>query len=103
MDIHRINQQTSAFNEITHYIESDNGKEKVELWFARELQSVLGYARCENILILLSTVFKQGWVPRSEPSPFAVWESAVLGQTIDGLMAFVGLLYSEHSTQGEIV
>ena len=41
MDIQRINQHTSAFNEITHHIESDNGKEKVEVWFARELQSVL--------------------------------------------------------------
>lgn len=57
----------------------------------------------ENILILLSTVFKQGWVPRSEPSPAGVWGSAVLGQTVDGLMAFVGLLYSEYSAQGEIV
>lgn len=46
---------------------------------------------------------KQGWVPRSEPSPAGIWESAVLGQTVDGLMAFVGLLYSEHSAQGEIV
>ena len=46
---------------------------------------------------------KQGWVPRSEPSPVGVWEPAVFGQTIDGLMAFVGLLYSEHSAQGEIV
>lgn len=56
-----------------------------------------------DILILLSTVFKQGWVPRSEPSPAGVWGSAVLGQTVYGLMAFVGLLYSEHSAQGEIV
>lgn len=56
-----------------------------------------------DILILLSTVYQQGWVPRSEPSPASVWEPAVLGQTIDGLMAFVGLLYSEHSAQGEIV
>ena len=46
---------------------------------------------------------KQGWVPNEEPSPAGVWGSAVLGQTIDGLMAFVGLLYSEHSAQGEIV
>lgn len=38
MDIQRINQQTSAFNEIRHYIESDNGKEKVEVWLACELQ-----------------------------------------------------------------
>lgn len=56
-----------------------------------------------DILILLSTVYQQGWVPRSEPSPDCVWKPAVLGQTIDGLMAFVGLLYSEHSAQGEIV
>jgi DNA-damage-inducible protein D len=38
MDIQRINQQTSAFNEIRHYIERDNGKEKVEVWLACELQ-----------------------------------------------------------------
>lgn len=46
---------------------------------------------------------KQGWIPNEELSPAGVWESAVLGQTVDGLMAFVGLLYSEHSAQGEIV
>lgn len=53
MDIQRINQHTSAFNEITHYIESDNGKEKVEVWFARELQTVLGYARWENFMVAI--------------------------------------------------
>ena len=54
MDIQRINQHTSAFNEITHFIESENGKEKVEVWFARELQSVLGYARWENFTVAIS-------------------------------------------------
>ena len=53
MDIQRINQHTSAFNDITHYIESDNGKDKVGVWFARELQSVLGYARWENFTIAI--------------------------------------------------
>lgn len=53
MDIQRINQHTSAFNDITHYIESDNGKDKAEVWFARELQSVLGYARWENFTIAI--------------------------------------------------
>ena len=53
MDIQRINQHTSAFNDITHYIESDNCKDKVEVWFARELQSVLGYARWENFTIAI--------------------------------------------------
>ena len=54
MDIQRINQHTSTFNNITHYIESDNGKEKVEVWFARELQSVLGYARWEKFTIAIN-------------------------------------------------
>ena len=53
MDIQRINLHTSAFNDITHYIESDNGKDKVEVWFARELQSVLGYARWENFTVAI--------------------------------------------------
>lgn len=53
MDIQRINLHTSAFNDITHYIESDNGKDKVGVWFARELQSVLGYARWENFTIAI--------------------------------------------------
>ena len=58
MDIQRINLHTSAFNEITHYIESDNGKEQVEVWFARELQSVLGYARWENFTIAIGRAVK---------------------------------------------
>ena len=53
MDIQRINLHTSAFNDITHYIESDNGKENVEEWFARELQSVLGYVRWENFTVAI--------------------------------------------------
>ena len=53
MDIQRIKLHTSAFNEITHYIESDNGKEKIEVWFARELQSVLGYVRWENFTVAI--------------------------------------------------
>lgn len=53
MDIQRINLHTSAFNDITHYIESDNGKENVEEWFARKFQSVLGYVRCENFTVAI--------------------------------------------------
>lgn len=41
MDIQRIDQHTSAFNEITHFIESENGKEKVEVWFARDFNQCL--------------------------------------------------------------
>lgn len=48
MDKQSIIQYKGTFDAIATYIESDNGKEKVEVWFARELQEVLGYARWEN-------------------------------------------------------
>ena len=50
MDRQSIIQYKSAFDAIATYIESDNGQEKVEVWFARQLQEVLGYARWENFL-----------------------------------------------------
>ena len=50
MDRQSILQYKSAFDAIATYIESDNGREKVEVWFARQLQEVLGYARWENFL-----------------------------------------------------
>ena len=54
MDIARINQHKQTFDEIMHFIKSDDGKEQVEVWFARELQPVLGYARWENFLVAIS-------------------------------------------------
>ena len=54
MDIARINQHKRTFDEIMHFIKSDDGQEQVEVWFARELQSVLGYARWENFLVAIS-------------------------------------------------
>lgn len=53
MDLQRINQHISTFNEITHLIESNNGEEKIEVWFARELQPILGYARWENFAVAI--------------------------------------------------
>lgn len=47
MDKQSIIQYTNSFNQIANFIEGDNN-EKVEVWFARELQSQLGYARWEN-------------------------------------------------------
>ena len=48
MDKQSIIQYKSAFDAIEVYIESDNRKEHIEVWFARDLQKVLGYARWEN-------------------------------------------------------
>ena len=36
-----------------YFIKSDDDKEQVEVWFARELQSVLGYARWENFQVAI--------------------------------------------------
>ena len=53
MDKNIILQYKSSFDSIVQYIESDDTKEQVEVWFARELQTVLGYARWENFLVAI--------------------------------------------------
>jgi DNA-damage-inducible protein D len=50
MDKQRIIQYQSTFDKIAHFINSDGG-EQIEIWFARELQDLLGYARWENFLV----------------------------------------------------
>ena len=51
MDIKKINDYKVAFDGILQYITSDDGKEEVEVWFARDLQKQLGYARWENFAV----------------------------------------------------
>lgn len=53
MDLQRINHYKQALDDITHFIKSENGKEQVEIWFARQLQSMLGYVRWENFLVAI--------------------------------------------------
>ena len=48
MDKQSIIQYKVAFDAIATYIEGENGQQTVEVWFARDLQSQLGYARWEN-------------------------------------------------------
>ena len=54
MDIQRINQYKDSFDSICQTISSDDGKEQIEVWFARDLQNVLGYARWENFQVAIS-------------------------------------------------
>ena len=54
MDLQRINKHKQSLDDICHYIEDDNGADKVEVWFARELQIILGYARWENFQVALT-------------------------------------------------
>jgi DNA-damage-inducible protein D len=53
MDKQRIIQYKSTFDEIVHFINSENDSEQVEVWFARELQNILGYARWENFIVAI--------------------------------------------------
>ena len=53
MDKSRINKLKSSFDEIVHFINREDGGEQVEVWFARELQSILGYARWENFIVAI--------------------------------------------------
>jgi len=51
MEKQRIIQYQSDFDRIAHFINNEDNSEKVEVWFARELQDLLGYARWENFII----------------------------------------------------
>ena len=53
MDKKIIMQYKASFDSIVQYIESDDAKEQIEVWFARELQSILGYVRWENFLVAI--------------------------------------------------
>ena len=53
MDKQQIIKYQSDFDKIGHFINSKNNSEQVEVWFARELQTLLGYARWENFLVAI--------------------------------------------------
>lgn len=54
MDLQRINYNKSLFDDIQQYITSEDGSEQIEVWFARDLQELLGYARWENFTVAIS-------------------------------------------------
>jgi len=53
MDKQSIQQYKNSFDSITRYISNDNDSEHVEVWFARDLQNILGYARWENFTVAI--------------------------------------------------
>lgn len=53
MDRHRILQYKSSFDGIVQHIKNDNSLEQVEVWFARDLQEILGYSRWENFTVAI--------------------------------------------------
>ena len=52
MDKLKISQYKTSFDSIAQYLENEQ-KEQVEVWFARDLQVVLGYARWENFIVAI--------------------------------------------------
>ena len=53
MDKQRIIKYQSDFDKIAHFINNEDDSEQVEVWFARELQILLGYARWENFIVAI--------------------------------------------------
>ena len=53
MDIQSIATYKTAFDAIMHEITTDDGT-TLEVWFARELQAVCGYARWENFAVAIN-------------------------------------------------
>ena len=53
MDKQRIYQYKNSFDSITQYLNNENETEQVEIWFARDLQNILGYARWENFIVAI--------------------------------------------------
>ncbi len=54
MDKLRITQLKSIFDTIVHTVNNNDNSQQVEIWFARELQEVLGYARWENFIVAIN-------------------------------------------------
>ena len=52
MDIQKIQQYQSTFDKIVKEVKDDEGN-GMEVWYARELQEVLGYARWENFAVAI--------------------------------------------------
>jgi len=54
MDKLRITQLKSVFDTLVHAINNEDDSQQVEVWFARELQEILGYARWENFIVAIN-------------------------------------------------
>ena len=52
MDIQKIQQYKSAFDLIAKEVK-DEDNNTIEVWYARELQQVLGYSRWENFAVAI--------------------------------------------------
>ena len=56
MNKQRMIYYKAEFDRIVHLIDGENGT-KIEVWFARELQEILGYNRWENFISAVKRAF----------------------------------------------
>ena len=52
MDIQKIQKYKLTFDSIAKELKDDDGN-VIEVWYARELQQVLGYVRWENFVVAI--------------------------------------------------
>ena len=55
MDLIRIDQHKLLSDGIQQYISSDDSSEQIEIWFARELQELLGIAKIRKVTAFASS------------------------------------------------
>jgi hypothetical protein len=53
MDKQRIKEYKTSFDAIAQYIINEDNSEQVEVWFAHDLQTILGYVRWENFTVAI--------------------------------------------------
>ena len=53
MDKKSIKQYKTSFDAIVQYIVNEDNSEQVEVWFARDQQTILGYVRWENFTVAI--------------------------------------------------
>ena len=70
MDKVRIQQLLTSFNNITHSVNNESDSESIEIWFARELQFILGYARWENFIVAINRAVDSCKTQGSNPTIF---------------------------------
>lgn len=53
MDLQRINEHKSLFDDNQQYVCGEDEQEQIEVWVARDLQEPMGYARWENFTMAI--------------------------------------------------
>lgn len=95
MDIQSVTLHKRTFGGITHLIQDNEGKESIGVWFARELQSVLGYVHRENFPVSIKRAIESCKSQNDDPKK----EGIVFAQGYFALQTRKVELIAEHLQQ----